>query len=67
MGIGKNVVSPYQIPAPSNGAFDPNFKGGLKYTRSKPKPADAGWFPQWLDTLHFSAGCRQGMSGGHPG
>jgi len=30
-------TAPYQIPAPSNGAYDPNFKGGLKYDPAKAK------------------------------
>jgi len=35
-GLGYGTwTAPYQIPAPSNGAYDPNFKGGLKYDPAK--------------------------------
>ncbi len=35
-GLGYGTwTAPYQIPAPSNGAYDPNFKGGLKYDPDK--------------------------------
>jgi len=38
-------VAPYQIPPPTNGAYDPNFKGGLKYDPAKAKTllASAGF------------------------
>ena len=48
-------TAPYQIPAPSNGAYDPNFKGGLKYDPAKAKELliKAG-LPNGFDTAIIS-------------
>ncbi len=55
-GIGKGTwVAPYQVPAPSNGAYDPNFKGGLKYNPEKARELlEKAGYPDGFDTAIIS-------------